>query len=138
MALEEKQISYDCVLINLRDKPAWYKRKVPTTLVPAAVIKDSSGKSTLISESLDILKVGSAELPWEPLLGPPLQESQLVVCSCRSWKSSSQSGPCFQRMRPNVRKPCRYVALILSVKPCCFDASIPQVQARFGLVGRCC
>ena len=30
LALEEKGIEYDCVLIALRDKPAWYKRKVPT------------------------------------------------------------------------------------------------------------
>ena len=62
MALEEKQIPYDCVLIDLRNKPAWFKRKVPTTLVPAAVIRDSSGSTTLTWESLDIMKVVSCSV----------------------------------------------------------------------------
>ena len=35
VALEKKGIPYDEVLINLQDKPDWYKEIVPTTLVPA-------------------------------------------------------------------------------------------------------
>jgi glutathione S-transferase len=37
LALEEKQIPYDCVLIELYNKPEWYKQLVPTSLVPAVV-----------------------------------------------------------------------------------------------------
>lgn len=39
LALEEKGIPYDCVLIELYNKPAWYKELVPTSLVPAVVRK---------------------------------------------------------------------------------------------------
>ena len=51
-ALEEKNLPYDSVLIDLRKKPHWYKDIVPTELTPAAVV---NGK--LVYESLDILKV---------------------------------------------------------------------------------
>jgi hypothetical protein len=44
LALEEKQIPYDCVLIELYNKPTWYKDIVPSTLVPAVV---SSAKADL-------------------------------------------------------------------------------------------
>ncbi|KAK9829557.1 hypothetical protein WJX72_006479 [[Myrmecia] bisecta] len=63
LALEEKQIPYDTVLINLRDKPDWYKAMVPSLLVPAAKIKGE-----LVYESYDILKKLEAEFPDRPLL----------------------------------------------------------------------
>jgi len=37
LALEEKNIPYDSVLIELYNKPTWYKDLVPTSLVPAVV-----------------------------------------------------------------------------------------------------
>lgn len=55
-ALEEKNIPYDTVLINLQDKPEWYKKMVPTQLVPAVKINGE-----LVYESYDILMVGCAE-----------------------------------------------------------------------------
>ena len=51
-ALEEKNIEYDTVLINLQNKPDWFKELVPTQLVPAVKI---NGK--LVYESFDILMV---------------------------------------------------------------------------------
>ena len=51
-ALEEKNLPYDSVLIDLRKKPLWYKDIVPTELTPAAVVNGE-----LVYESLDILKV---------------------------------------------------------------------------------
>ena len=54
-ALEEKNLPYDSVLIELRNKPHWYKDIVPTELTPAAVINGD-----LVYESLDILKVRTA------------------------------------------------------------------------------
>ena len=51
-ALEEKNLPYDSVLIDLRKKPHWYKDIVPTELTPAAIINGE-----LVYESLDILKV---------------------------------------------------------------------------------
>jgi len=62
LALEEKQIPYDEVLINLQDKPDWYKAMIPTTLVPAIELHDDAydgqrrGSGQLIYESADILK----------------------------------------------------------------------------------
>lgn len=41
LALEEKGIPYDCVLIELYNKPTWYKDLVPTSLVPAVVRRDT-------------------------------------------------------------------------------------------------
>ena len=52
LALEEKNIPYDTVLINLQDKPEWFKQLVPTQLVPAVKINDK-----LVYESYDILMV---------------------------------------------------------------------------------
>lgn len=33
LALEEKGLSYDCIPIELYNKPPWYEELVPTTLV---------------------------------------------------------------------------------------------------------
>ena len=57
LALEEKSIPYDTVLINLQDKPEWFTKMVPTQLVPAAKI---NGK--LVYESYDIMMVGWCRL----------------------------------------------------------------------------
>ena len=51
-ALEEKNIPYDTVLINLQNKPEWFKKLVPTQLVPAVKINGE-----LVYESYDILMV---------------------------------------------------------------------------------
>ena len=51
-ALEEKNLPYDSVLIDLRKTPHWYKDIVPTELTPAAIVNGE-----LVYESLDILKV---------------------------------------------------------------------------------
>lgn len=50
--MAEKDVPYDCVLIDLRSKPDWYSEMVPTELTPAARINGE-----LVYESLDILKV---------------------------------------------------------------------------------
>ena len=54
-ALEEKNIPYDTVLINLQDKPEWFKNMVPTELVPAVKINGQ-----LVYESYDIMMVSCA------------------------------------------------------------------------------
>jgi glutathione S-transferase len=50
LALEEKEIQYDSVMINLQNKPDWYAEVVPTKLVPAAAIHGQ-----IVWESKDIL-----------------------------------------------------------------------------------
>lgn len=50
--MAEKDVPYDSVLIDLRDKPAWYKEIIPTALTPAARINGE-----LCWESMDILLV---------------------------------------------------------------------------------
>ncbi|CAK0782457.1 hypothetical protein CVIRNUC_005697 [Coccomyxa viridis] len=62
-ALEEKNLPYDSVLIDLRKKPHWYKDIVPTELTPAAIVNGN-----LVYESLDILKKLEAEFPEQQLL----------------------------------------------------------------------
>lgn len=52
IALREKGIPYDEVLINLYDKPQWYKDMVPTALVPAVKL---AGSGDVIWESDKIL-----------------------------------------------------------------------------------
>lgn len=49
-ALEEKQIPFETELIDLSNKPQWYKDMVPTALVPAVKIEGE-----LVYESKDIL-----------------------------------------------------------------------------------
>lgn len=55
-ALEEKSIPYDTVLINLQDKTEWFRKMVPTQLVPAVKINGE-----LVYESYDIMMVGCAD-----------------------------------------------------------------------------
>lgn len=68
LALEEKGVEYDTVLINLRSKPEWYKSMVPTALVPAAQINGE-----LVYESKEILLKLEASFPERPLL--PVDEA---------------------------------------------------------------
>ncbi|MEW5313638.1 MAG: hypothetical protein WDW38_005190 [Sanguina aurantia] len=64
LALEVKGIPYDTVLVDLRNKPEWYLKAVPTGLTPAARIK-----GTLMWESADILSSLESEFPeHRPLL----------------------------------------------------------------------
>ncbi|KAH8045747.1 glutathione transferase [Aureococcus anophagefferens] len=69
VALEKKGIPYDEVLINLQDKPDWYKEIVPTTLVPAIEFHDDAwdasarGSGRLVWESADILAAPTPKAP---------------------------------------------------------------------------
>ena len=55
-------------LIDLRDKPEWYKEMVPTTLVPA-VKYDADEKVTW--ESVDVMRELEERFPDSPPLLPP-------------------------------------------------------------------
>jgi len=69
IALREKGIPYDEVLINLYDKPQWYKDMVPTSLVPAVKFA-SSGE--VVWESEAILRRLDSEFPESrPLFAEP-------------------------------------------------------------------
>ncbi len=85
VALEKKGIPYDEVLIDLQDKPDWYKEIVPTTLVPAIEFHDDAwdasarGSGRLVWESADILEALDAEFGGPALAGAeaPLQKRVL-------------------------------------------------------------
>ena len=79
--MEEKNLPYDSVLIQLRSKPHWYKDIVPTELTPAAVINGD-----LVYESLDILKVRTA------LSAVCLSHTTLWHCCRSAWESSATDG----------------------------------------------
>jgi glutathione S-transferase len=70
VAVEAKQIPYTERLINLRDKPEWYKELVPTTLVPAVLFHGdaSSNERKIIWESLDVMKALDEAFPDTPKL----------------------------------------------------------------------
>lgn len=65
LALEERQIPYDCVLIDALDKPRWYVELVPTTLMPAVRINGQ-----VMWESKDILTALEDQFPDYPSLLP--------------------------------------------------------------------
>lgn len=80
LALEVKKIPYKERLINLRDKPEWYKDLVPTTLVPAVLFHgdSNSNERKIIWESLDIMKALDDAFPETPKLilnSPEYQEA---------------------------------------------------------------
>mmetsp|Transcript_25437 Transcript_25437/g.33215 ORF Transcript_25437/g.33215 Transcript_25437/m.33215 type:complete len:471 (-) Transcript_25437:141-1553(-) len=77
--LLEKNIPFEEKLINLRDKPEWYKEMVPTNLVPAIKYKDS-GK--VVWESIDIIKdveENHMDKPLLPSKGEPLYENAMEL-----------------------------------------------------------
>lgn len=63
--LEAKGIPYREELINLQDKPQWYKDMVPTTLVPAVKFDDDE---SVIWESADVMAELERRFPAKPLL----------------------------------------------------------------------
>eukprot|EP00245_Coleochaete_scutata_P000075 TRINITY_DN10080_c0_g1_i1.p1 TRINITY_DN10080_c0_g1~~TRINITY_DN10080_c0_g1_i1.p1 ORF type:complete len:532 (-),score=83.97 TRINITY_DN10080_c0_g1_i1:636-2231(-) len=72
LALEEKGIPYETVLIDLSNKPKWYTDMVPTTLVPAIKIEDR-----LVWESADIIWALEEEFPDTGPLIPAGRESDV-------------------------------------------------------------
>jgi glutathione S-transferase len=68
LSLKRKQIPHEDVLIDLYNKPQWYKDMIPTALVPAMKIHDSGD---IIYESLDMMKYLDEHFPeTEALLQP--------------------------------------------------------------------
>jgi hypothetical protein len=74
IALEHKQIEYDTITINLKDKPQWFKDIVPTALVPAIELHNSAwtsqtrGSGKMMWESMDILNSLDDLFPDTPRL----------------------------------------------------------------------
>eukprot|EP00968_Pinguiococcus_pyrenoidosus_P017707 scaffold1790_cov257-Pinguiococcus_pyrenoidosus.AAC.2 len=65
VALSAKQIPFEEVLIDLRNKPQWYLDMVPTALVPAIKFHDSG---EIVYESLDIIKALDDRFPERQLM----------------------------------------------------------------------
>jgi len=71
LALLEKDIPFDTVFIDLRNKPQWYLDMVPSKLVPAVRIDGE-----LVVESRDILLAIEAAFPESTPLLPPARTSE--------------------------------------------------------------
>ncbi|KAL3147580.1 glutathione s-transferase [Trebouxia sp. C0009 RCD-2024] len=101
LALEEKNIPYDTVLINLQDKPEWFTKMIPTQLVPAAKI---NGK--LVYESYDIMMELEKQFPETPLLpsSPEHRAEVEEVCQRASDVSSAGYKYLASRMKKNEDK----------------------------------
>ena len=91
-ALEHKALPYEEVLIDLKDKPAWYLEMVPTGLVPAVKIEASGevrGGAVVAGPGLGLVTVACCgpELrlgPWPSARAPePGPEPEQVV-----WESA--------------------------------------------------
>ena len=79
LQLQVKGIPFDEVLVDLRDKPDWYKEMVPTTLVPAIKLADSGD---VVWESRDIMERLEREFPSKPLMateGSPQHERAVAM-----------------------------------------------------------
>lgn len=87
LALEEKNIPYDTVLINLQDKPEWFKNMVPTQLVPAVKINGE-----LVYESYDIMMELEKQFPDPPLLPSSSEQRQEVEEVCKLASDVSSAG----------------------------------------------
>ncbi|NEO56547.1 MAG: glutathione S-transferase [Okeania sp. SIO3B5] len=83
LALEEKQIPFEVELINLKDKPQWYKDMVPTGLVPAVKIEGE-----LVYESKDILLALENKFDSFPLLPKEPQERSVALDMIEAFESN--------------------------------------------------
>jgi len=99
VAVRAKGIPYRERLINLKDKPDWYKELVPTTLVPAVLIhptttttttdgdgdgedvKAATNQRTIVWESMDILRALDEAFPTTPQLIHPNDPEYLKAAS---------------------------------------------------------
>lgn len=76
LTLNRKAIPYEEVLIDLYNKPQWYKDMIPTALVPAIKMRDSG---EIVYESLDIIKYLDEHFPeTEALMQPQEQVSEAL------------------------------------------------------------
>lgn len=82
-ALEEKQIPFEVELINLADKPQWYKDMVPTGLVPAVKIEGE-----LVYESKNILLALENKFDRLPLLPKEPQERSVALNMIEAFDSN--------------------------------------------------
>ncbi|KAF5833374.1 glutathione S-transferase [Dunaliella salina] len=123
LALEEKQVPYDTVLVSLQNKPEWYMQLVPTKKVPAMSFTDSNNQRELIWESKDILLEMEDRFREVPLLpaDPSLRQEALTIMEDLETKHDvgaagfkfMAGGSMFNRAEP--RDP----------------AQLPQFQAEF-------
>ncbi len=108
IALEHKQIEYDTIKINLKDKPQWFKDIVPTALVPAIELHNSEwvpetpGSGKMMWESMDILNSLDELFPDTPrlrqafprfssLLAPSSHTRDAHLSACRSANPDQES-----------------------------------------------
>ncbi|NES90538.1 glutathione S-transferase family protein [Okeania sp. SIO2B9] len=96
-ALEEKQIPFETELIDLSNKPQWYKDMVPTALVPAVKIEGE-----LVYESKDILLALEKKFDRFPLLPIASQERSAALDMIENFDANGlvKSGYAFLRGKP--------------------------------------
>lgn len=105
LALEVKGIPYDTVLVDLRNKPQWYLKAVPTGLTPACRIKgvlmwESAGEESSLFPNrcfLDILSHACSVLHTHEACMGYLQhifsvKPELPFCKCDASKPKQVMG----------------------------------------------
>jgi len=89
LGLRKKGIPYDEVLINLYDKPQWYKDMVPTSLVPAVKFADGG---EVVWESEEILRQLDARFPEAPPLYVDPERVEAAVALTTGVMNASMGG----------------------------------------------
>lgn len=141
VAVRAKGIPYRERLINLQDKPDWYKELVPTTLVPAVLLHPTpstgdepvANERTVFWESLTILETLDDAFPSTPrlihttpaYLNATAQADQLVTAGFKYTFSSRNASI------PAAEIAERRAAFLSALDE--LDASIPSTPGSFRL-----
>ncbi|NEP38909.1 MAG: glutathione S-transferase [Okeania sp. SIO2G4] len=133
-ALEEKQIPFETELIDLSNKPQWYKDMVPTALVPAVKIEGE-----LVYESKDILLALEKKFDRFPLLPIASQERSAALDMIENFDANGlvKSGYAFLRGKPaNSEKstetiPEQIAAQLLNLQTT-FETKLDQLELLLG------
>ncbi|NER02956.1 MAG: glutathione S-transferase [Okeania sp. SIO3C4] len=133
-ALEEKQIPFETELIDLSNKPQWYKDMVPTALVPAVKIEGE-----LVYESKDILLALEKKFDRFPLLPIASQERSVALDMIENFDSNGliKSGYAFLRGKPANSEqstetiPEQITAQLLNLQTT-FETKLDQLEVTLG------
>lgn len=133
-ALEEKQIPFETELIDLSNKPQWYKDLVPTALVPAVKIEGE-----LVYESKDILLALEKKFDSFPLLPIASQERSAALDMIENFDANGlvKSGFEFLRGKPfNSEQstetiPEQIAAQLLNLQTT-FETKLDQLEVTLG------
>jgi glutathione S-transferase len=106
IVLAEKRIPYECVWIDLDDKPGWLYEKNPAGRVP--VLEEDGG--LVLPESAVIMEYLEERFPEPPLL--PADPAERALARLRIWRHDDFSSPYYATRRGDQGAPARLDAAL--------------------------